>query len=53
VAKVGTSKAGGTISQLGCGTAAACRGRPLKKKKATRDFVGYHSSISEETNIGL
>jgi hypothetical protein len=33
VAKVGTSKAGGTISQLGCGTSVACHGRPLKKKK--------------------
>jgi hypothetical protein len=33
VAKVGTSKAGGTVSQLGCDTSVACHGRPLKKKK--------------------
>jgi hypothetical protein len=33
VAKVVTSRAGGTISQVGCGTSVACHGRPLKKKK--------------------
>jgi hypothetical protein len=34
VAKVGTSKAGGTISQLGCGTSVVCHGRPLKEEEA-------------------
>jgi hypothetical protein len=33
VAKVGTSKAGSTISQLGCGTSVACHGKPIKEKE--------------------
>jgi hypothetical protein len=37
VAKVGTSKADGTISQLGCGISRACHGRPLKKKKKKKE----------------
>jgi hypothetical protein len=39
VAKVGTSKAGGTISQLGCGTSVACHGRPLKKNNNNNNNV--------------
>jgi hypothetical protein len=33
VAKVGTSKAGSTISHIGCGTPVACHVKPIKKKK--------------------
>jgi hypothetical protein len=33
VAKVGTSKAGGTISQLGCDTSVACHRRPSKEEE--------------------
>jgi hypothetical protein len=33
VAKVGTSKAGSTISQLGCGTSVACHGKPIKEEE--------------------
>jgi hypothetical protein len=34
VVKVGTSKAGSTISQLGCGTSVACHGKPIKEEEA-------------------
>jgi hypothetical protein len=33
VAKVGTSKAGSTISQIGCGTSVACHGKPIKEEE--------------------
>jgi ABC-type phosphate transport system substrate-binding protein len=33
LAKVGTSKAGSTISQLGCGTSVAYHGKPIKKEE--------------------
>jgi hypothetical protein len=33
VAKVGTSKVGGTVSRLGCGTSVACHGQPIKEEE--------------------
>jgi hypothetical protein len=33
VVKVGTSKAGSTISQIGCGTSVACHGKPIKEEE--------------------
>jgi hypothetical protein len=33
MAKVGTSKAGSTISQLGCGTSVASHGKPIKEEE--------------------
>jgi hypothetical protein len=45
VAKVGTSKAGGTIRQLGCGTSVACRGRPLKKEERRKNTNQMHQFL--------
>jgi hypothetical protein len=33
VAELGTSKSGGTISQLGCSTSVACHGSPRKQQQ--------------------
>jgi hypothetical protein len=33
VAELGTSKSGGTISQLGCSTSVACHGSPIKQQQ--------------------
>jgi hypothetical protein len=33
VAEFGTSKSGGTISQLGCSTSVACHGSPRKQQQ--------------------
>jgi hypothetical protein len=39
VAKVGTSKAGGTISQQAAVQSVACHGRPLKRRRRN-NFIG-------------
>jgi hypothetical protein len=49
VAKVGTSKAGGTISHLGCGTSVACHGRPLKKKKGDDNNNNNNNNNNNQT----
>jgi hypothetical protein len=41
VAKVGTSKVGSTVSQLGCGTYVACHGSPLKKKEKKKNMSPF------------
>jgi hypothetical protein len=33
VTKVGTSKVGSTISQIGCGTSMACHSKPIKEEE--------------------
>jgi hypothetical protein len=46
VAKVGTSKAGGTISQLGCSTSVACHGRPWKQTNKFDVFIDLNKDAA-------
>jgi hypothetical protein len=47
VAELGTSKSGGTISQLGCSTSVACHGSPRKQQQQQQQQqqqrLVYHS----------
>jgi hypothetical protein len=42
VARVETSKADSTISQLGCGTSVACHGKPIKEEEEEEEV---HQSV--------
>jgi hypothetical protein len=41
VAKVRTSKAGNTISQIGCGTSMACHSKPIKEEEEEEEEVVF------------
>jgi hypothetical protein len=43
LAKVGTSKAGSTISQIGCGTSVACHGKPIEEEEEEEEEEPYKS----------
>jgi hypothetical protein len=43
VAELGTSKWGGTISQLGCSTSVACHGSPRKQQQQMHQSTGLGS----------
>jgi hypothetical protein len=45
VAKVGTSKAGSTISQIGCGTSVACHGKPIKEEEEGRILLAWYDVV--------
>jgi hypothetical protein len=46
VAKVGTSKAGSTISQIGCGTSVACHGKPITEEEEEAEHTNLSLSLS-------
>jgi hypothetical protein len=50
VAKVGTSKAGSTISQIGCGTSVACHGKPIKEEEEEEEEEKKTSNLRYVTS---